>query len=76
MRLAADLLADKNITLGPGDAAEFDTYTPHWLGAAGDVPAEVLLLSGGPGDRIRLKTRQALQKTDRRAGLSPDERRP
>jgi transcriptional regulator with XRE-family HTH domain len=51
------LLAGRNIALRPGDAAEFDTHRPHWFGAAGDVPAEVLLLSGGPGDRIRLKTR-------------------
>ena len=48
------LLAGTSVSLRSGDAAEFDTHTPHWFGAAGDNPAEVLLLSSGPGDRIRL----------------------
>lgn len=55
------LLADKTVSLRCGDAAEFNTHTPHWFGAAGDKPAEVLLLSGGPGDRVRLKTRHAVE---------------
>lgn len=49
-------LADTSTSLGPGDAAEFDTHTPHWFGASGDTPAEVLLLSGGQGERVRLRT--------------------
>jgi transcriptional regulator with XRE-family HTH domain len=53
------LLADRNIALDSGDAAEFDTHTPHWFGAAGDTPAEVLLLSGGPAEQVRLKARYA-----------------
>ena len=32
---------------------------PHWFGAAGDKPAEVLLLSGGQGGKVRLKARTA-----------------
>ena len=48
------LLGDKDISLGPGDAADFDTATPHWFGAAGDKPAEVLFLAGD----VRLKVRR------------------
>ncbi|MEU2618369.1 XRE family transcriptional regulator [Streptomyces sp. NPDC007157] len=50
-------LADAILSLGPGDAAEFDTHTPHWFGAAGVKSAEVLFLAGGPGDRVRLQAR-------------------
>ena len=29
------ILADHDITMGPGEVAEFDTQVPHWFGAAG-----------------------------------------
>ncbi|MFG3365008.1 helix-turn-helix domain-containing protein [Streptomyces sp. NPDC048156] len=51
------VLSGRNLALGPGDAAEFDTHMPHWFGAAGETPAEVLFLAGGPGERVRLRVR-------------------
>jgi transcriptional regulator with XRE-family HTH domain len=48
-------LADTRLTLGPGDAAELDTRTPHWFGAVGEAPAEVLYLAGGDGLRVRMQ---------------------
>jgi hypothetical protein len=36
------LLAGHDITLAPGEAAEFDTRVPHWFGPAGDRPVEIL----------------------------------
>ncbi|MDH6115528.1 transcriptional regulator with XRE-family HTH domain [Kitasatospora sp. MAP12-15] len=51
------VLADTRIALGPGDAAELDTRTPHWFGAAGEELAEVLYLAGGDGLRVRLQAR-------------------
>jgi transcriptional regulator with XRE-family HTH domain len=32
------LLSDQDFILRPGEAAEFDTRTPHWFGSAGDGP--------------------------------------
>ena len=37
-----------------GEAAEFDTQVPHWFGATGDGPAEVLSIFGRPGERCML----------------------
>ncbi|WP_042438816.1 helix-turn-helix domain-containing protein [Streptacidiphilus albus] len=53
------VLAETGLTLGPGDAAELDTRTPHWFGAAGDASAEVLYLAGADGLRVRLRARAA-----------------
>jgi transcriptional regulator with XRE-family HTH domain len=49
------LLADHDITLGPGEAAEFDTRVPHWFGPANDEPVEILSLLGRQGERIHLR---------------------
>jgi transcriptional regulator with XRE-family HTH domain len=49
------LLAGHDITLDPGEAAEFDTRLPHWFGAAGDQAVEVLSLLGRQGERIRVR---------------------
>lgn len=57
-------LADTRLTLGPGDAAEMDTRTPHWFGAAGDTPAEVLHLAGGDRLRVRLQVRATTRPAD------------
>ena len=52
------LLGDDDLELGVGEAIEFDTGRPHWFGAAGDEPAEVLSLFGRPGERMRLHGHQ------------------
>ncbi|HWH10231.1 MAG TPA: XRE family transcriptional regulator [Solirubrobacteraceae bacterium] len=49
------LLDDDELLLDPGEAAEFSTWTPHWLGAV-DGPAEVLALMGPQGERVHLRT--------------------
>ena len=49
------ILADRDITLGPGEVAEFDTGLPHWFGAAGDEPVEVLSLLGRHADHVHIR---------------------
>jgi mannose-6-phosphate isomerase-like protein (cupin superfamily) len=49
------VLGDQDLVLGPGEAAEFDTRTPHWItNADTDQPAELLMLFGAQGERARL----------------------
>lgn len=48
------VLGDQVFELGPGEAAEFDTRLPHWIGSAGDQPAELLTLFGAQGERAHL----------------------
>lgn len=43
--------------LKPGEAAEFDTRVPHWLGADGKRTVELLILFGKQGERAHLKVR-------------------
>lgn len=49
------LLGDDELLLSAGEAAEFSTWTPHWMGAVGG-PAEVLALMGPQGERVHLRT--------------------
>ena len=49
------ILADHDVTLGPGEVAEFDTGLPHWFGAAGDEPVEILSLLGRHADHVHVK---------------------
>ncbi|MBM7783695.1 helix-turn-helix domain-containing protein [Tenggerimyces flavus] len=49
------VLAEHDIVMGPGEAAEFDTRLPHWLGSAGNEPVEVLSLFGRQGERIHVR---------------------
>lgn len=51
------VLGDQDLTLGPGEAAEFDTRIPHWLAATGRGPAEVLSIFSKEGKRIHLRAR-------------------
>ncbi len=48
------VLGDDEHELGPGEAAEFSTLTPHWLAGAGG-PVEVLILMGHHGERTHLR---------------------
>ena len=48
------VLEGQEYLLAPGEAAEFDTRTPHWIGAAGERPVELLHLSGPDGQRIHM----------------------
>ncbi len=40
------VLADHDIVLETGEAAELDTRLAHWFGSTGDAPVEILSLSG------------------------------
>lgn len=48
------VLGDRDMVLGPGEVADFDTSTPHWFGSTGIEPAEVLSLFGRHGERRHL----------------------
>lgn len=48
------LLGDQKLRIGPGEAAEFDTRIPHWIGSADEQPAELLTLIGIQGERVHL----------------------
>jgi transcriptional regulator with XRE-family HTH domain len=50
-------LGEHDLVLRPGEAAEFDTRTPHWFGNPGTEPAEVLMLFGPQGERMHLRAR-------------------
>lgn len=47
------ILGDDDLTIHPGEAVEFSTWTPHWFGAI-DEPVEVLALLGPHGERMHL----------------------
>ncbi|WP_265864973.1 XRE family transcriptional regulator [Streptomyces sp. SKN60] len=51
------ILGDQSLVLKAGEAAEFDTHVPHWLGADGDQTVELLVLFGHQGERAHLKVR-------------------
>lgn len=53
------VLGEHDLVLAPGEAAEFDTRTPHWFGAATDEAVEFLSLFGAQGERAHLRTRRA-----------------
>ena len=48
------VLGDEDLVLRPGEAAEFSTWTPHWMSGIGG-PAEVLILMGHHGERAHLR---------------------
>ncbi len=49
------ILGDRDMVLGAGEAAEFDTQVPHWFGSTGESPAEVLSIFGRPGERMLVR---------------------
>jgi quercetin dioxygenase-like cupin family protein/DNA-binding XRE family transcriptional regulator len=58
-------LGEHDFVMKPGEAAEFDTRTPHWFGSAGPEPAELLMLFGPQGERIHVRARSSLTVTMR-----------
>ncbi|MFF4481158.1 helix-turn-helix domain-containing protein [Streptomyces sp. NPDC001520] len=56
LRLA---LGEHDLVLTSGEAAEFDTRTPHGFANAGDRPVEFLSLFGAQGERIHVRARPA-----------------
>ena len=53
------VLEDHDLVLEPGEAAEFDTRTPHWFGPADDQPVEFLSIFGKQGERMHVRARPA-----------------
>ena len=47
------LLGDEDLTIEPGEAVEFTTWTPHWFGAI-DGPVELLMIVGPQGERVHM----------------------
>ena len=43
------------VVVPAGEVAEFDTQVPHWFGAAGDQPVELLSLLSRPGERAQIR---------------------
>jgi transcriptional regulator with XRE-family HTH domain len=60
------VLGELDLVLSPGEAAEFDTRTPHWSGSAGPEPVEFLCLFGRQGERAHLRARPRAQSEDQK----------
>lgn len=51
------VLGEVDLVLVPGEAAEFDTRTPHWFGSADGAAVEFLALFGKQGERAHVRAR-------------------
>ena len=51
------VLGEHDLVLKAGEAAEFDTRTPHWFGSADRRPVEFLSLFGPQGERTHVRAR-------------------
>ncbi|MGC9497795.1 helix-turn-helix domain-containing protein [Streptomyces sp. WG7] len=50
------VIGERDLTLPAGEAAEFDTSLPHWLGSADGGAVELLILFGLQGVRAHVRT--------------------
>jgi transcriptional regulator with XRE-family HTH domain len=53
------VLGEQDFVLGQGEAAEFDTRLPHWIGSTGEGPVESLVLFGRQGEQAHVRIRPA-----------------
>ncbi|MFF4737397.1 helix-turn-helix domain-containing protein [Streptomyces sp. NPDC001262] len=51
------VLAEHDVVLSAGEAAEFDTRLPHWFGSTGEAPVEILSLFGPQGERMHVRAK-------------------
>jgi transcriptional regulator with XRE-family HTH domain len=58
------VLAEHDIVLEPGQAAEFDTRVPHWFDRADSESVEFLSLFGKQGERMHVRARPATGAAD------------
>jgi transcriptional regulator with XRE-family HTH domain len=65
------VLGEHDIVMGAGEAAEFDTRTPHWLHSAGPGPAEILAIFSKQGKRIHLRARSSSVPSGERSRMLP-----
>ncbi|AOW88895.1 XRE family transcriptional regulator [Streptomyces olivaceus] len=49
------LVGERDLVLSPGEAAEFETSLPHWLGSADGGAVELLVLFGLQGVRTHVR---------------------
>lgn len=49
------MLAGHDVVVRAGEVAEFDTKVPHWFGAAGNRPVEILSLLSRQGERMHVR---------------------
>jgi transcriptional regulator with XRE-family HTH domain len=49
------IIGENDITMRPGEVAEFDTRLPHWFGPAGDEPVEILSVHSTHGQRMQVR---------------------
>jgi transcriptional regulator with XRE-family HTH domain len=49
------VLGERDFTIGPGEAVEFSTRTPHWFGVV-EEPVEAIMIFGAHGERLHLHT--------------------
>ncbi len=54
------VVGDQDLVLPAGEAAEFDTNQPHWLGSADGRAVELLILFGLHGERVHVRPRAGL----------------
>ncbi|WP_217246613.1 helix-turn-helix domain-containing protein [Streptomyces sp. AC602_WCS936] len=50
------LVGERDLALSPGEAAEFDTSLPHWLGSVDGGAVELLVLFGLQGVRAHVRS--------------------
>ncbi|MGW0915347.1 helix-turn-helix domain-containing protein [Streptomyces sp. NPDC002784] len=53
------ILGSQDVTLRPGEVAEFDTTEPHWFGPADTDTVEILHLFGPRGDQAVVRAKPA-----------------
>ena len=53
------ILGEHDLTLEPGEVAEFDTSQPHWFGPIGEEPVEILSVHGIHGERPHVRAASA-----------------
>jgi transcriptional regulator with XRE-family HTH domain len=53
------ILPGHDVTMQAGEVAEFDTALPHWFGAAGERPVEILSILSREGERIHVRAAPA-----------------
>jgi transcriptional regulator with XRE-family HTH domain len=49
------VLGERDLVIPSGEAAEFDTTLPHWLGSADGRVVELLILFGPQGERVHVE---------------------
>ncbi|MFH8517010.1 helix-turn-helix domain-containing protein [Streptomyces gelaticus] len=65
------VMGERDLMLSPGEAAEFDTSLPHWLGSADGRAVELLILFGAQG--LRAQVRPGPGRPDRSSPAEPQQ---